>query len=303
MPPKITKTIQVFPIGEFNSRYSKDRDKLMEALGQRGVRSDDNGINTEENKLVASVDCDRDDLKFYSLTYNGILIAETRIKRTDYHGYCYSFLRLEDFSCLPESLLGAKPEPDINQTTGYEALKEHAFYTMCFPEHVNAELFLFEAMRREAKQPEKRGSLVNCILSAMGEDKTSERYKSFKAKYFPIFDEQMRQQRIKEDQQEMANTFILALEAYTTRIESYRNQFDHGFWFFKQSRALNRKANYLLAKELIAEIRACPATKENIHTLFQEQHIKALRSKHIDAKNDHGLNSAELNAVFKLAHI
>jgi hypothetical protein len=39
------------------------------------------------------------------------------------------------------------------------------------------------------------------------------------------------------------------LNAYIARIDSYQD-FSHGFWFFKKSRAINREANYKLAKRL-----------------------------------------------------
>ncbi len=48
------------------------------------------------------------------------------------------------------------------------------------------------------------------------------------------------------------------LQAYVDRIDSYgetESKFRHGFWFCRNSRSVNRRANYLLARHLIKQLK------------------------------------------------
>lgn len=64
--------------------------------------------------------------------------------------------------------------------------------------------------------------------------------------------------QIKRSEQEK-QPFIEKLEKYIERIESHKKggkiDFEHGFLVFKESRGNSRKANYLLAKEMLAELK------------------------------------------------
>jgi len=106
---------------------------------------------------------------------------------------------------------------------------------------------------------------------------------------------------------------ITQLNKYTTRIESYKGDYAHGFWFFAQSRAVNRELNYRLAKRLIARLRN---TEDSIEDIFNNQHedLEQIRRTGIGdtAKTNQttpnaieqmlrGINSSELNDVIKKA--
>ena len=102
------------------------------------------------------------------------------------------------------------------------------------------------------------------------------------------------------------------LDTYIARIEGSDNQkqnkyalkpdFSKGFWFFKQSRALNREANYELSKKLKEELRT---TDKSIEKLLDKDHIKKLRNEIIEQKqflskpgfSNRGINSSQLNDI------
>lgn len=101
------------------------------------------------------------------------------------------------------------------------------------------------------------------------------------------------------------------LKQYIDRIDGYiqadgeSKGFAHGFWFFASSRALNRKANYHLAKTLYDTLATC-TTQEQIAALFQ--HTDQAREQYIAQKliNNpnyiaRGNNSAELNSIIEFA--
>jgi len=46
-----------------------------------------------------------DDMQFYKLYYNGLELAETRIKSSSYQNYTYTFIKDAQLQELPESLL------------------------------------------------------------------------------------------------------------------------------------------------------------------------------------------------------
>lgn len=120
----------------------------------------------------------------------------------------------------------------------------------------------------------------------------------------------------KRAQKARSSTLIKkSLENYIHRIEQYKSSeskeinFSHGFWFFKQSRAINRKANYLLAKELLKKLNPSEDTKQKWPDEFISKNIIKIRSNLIRSKNldespdyvERGVNSAELNKVIKQA--
>ena len=96
---------------------------------------------------------------------------------------------------------------------------------------------------------------------------------------------------------------ISDLQKYITRVESYKN-FTDGFWFFRSSRAINREANYRLAKSLLQD---CQDPHKNISSIFHN-----VDNKRFDIIQQHGLfkrtdyanrgiNSTDLNKIITAA--
>lgn len=91
---------------------------------------------------------------------------------------------------------------------------------------------------------------------------------------------------------------IQKLQSYIDRINTYHDNFSHGFWFLKKSRALNRQINYELAKELVEQLKT-----QSVGYVFANYEITRqdiIKKKKFD-KNpdfvDRGINSEELNEV------
>lgn len=108
---------------------------------------------------------------------------------------------------------------------------------------------------------------------------------------------------------ERKKPLIKNLEKYIERIESYKGDFTAKFMFpfFKQSRAFNRRANYELAKQLLAELKDPFKSIEDIFSVDLIDKRKGLiaatqgtSSSDIDEML-RGINSDELNAVIEEA--
>lgn len=94
---------------------------------------------------------------------------------------------------------------------------------------------------------------------------------------------------------------------YTRRIErQVKNgapDFEYGFWFFKKSRAVNRKINYLLAVQLVTELQL-QAENFNFTMFSRINEIRANILKNLSVEDkkhyvDRGINSNELNEIMK----
>lgn len=104
------------------------------------------------------------------------------------------------------------------------------------------------------------------------------------------------------------NKLVGMLDAYINRIESYRGagsdiDYSHGFLFFSKSRAINRKINYLLAKELRQELVDEKDISQVFHDLEERRKTIMVREG-LDRMADYvdrGMNSSDLTAVIKLA--
>ena len=105
---------------------------------------------------------------------------------------------------------------------------------------------------------------------------------------------------------------IKKLQNYVDKIDKYgtsRNKFSHGFNFFcipifTKSRALNREANYLLATQLINELKDPTKDIADIFSGITEKRRKIFTDRRIGYygiidKVDplRGINSSDLNAV------
>lgn len=107
----------------------------------------------------------------------------------------------------------------------------------------------------------------------------------------------------------LVNEVIKKLQKYIDRISSYhvRNatdiNFKHGFLFFRESRALNRKANYKLAFELKKELEKLGdgfKNTEGIKSLFSDCSIDKKRKSYIKKLPNYverGVKSSELNGI------
>lgn len=106
---------------------------------------------------------------------------------------------------------------------------------------------------------------------------------------------------------------IEGLQKYINRIKSYKDihnseklDFSYGFRFFKSSQAINREANYHLAKILLKKLEK---TKESITSIFE--HIEEKRNTIIKEKElflkphfkNRGINSDELNTLINSARM
>lgn len=95
-----------------------------------------------------------------------------------------------------------------------------------------------------------------------------------------------------------------ALSKYIERIEKLPSYSD-GFWFFKESRSINREANYLLAKKLYDDLSKPNASIENVfYDLKNKRGILIHQNiKNVDVKRytDWGIYSDELNNIIRKA--
>lgn len=120
-------------------------------------------------------------------------------------------------------------------------------------------------------------------------------------------------ERLEENDNSPKMQLISDLKKYITRIQSHpsaqnksKPNFSYGFWFFKDSRAINRKANYLLAQSLLRQL---TTTQDSIDTIFHDintrrQHI--IQQKGLNTHVDYcerGINSDELNGIIQKAEI
>lgn len=100
-----------------------------------------------------------------------------------------------------------------------------------------------------------------------------------------------------------------SLRDYISRIESHKKpggqiDFAYGFHFYKNSQAINREANYLLAKQMLEQLSE-PSNK--IENIFNAKAISASRSllaseHHLTTRADYvdrGINSSDLNEIIK----
>nr|MBA2657222.1 hypothetical protein [Tatlockia sp.] len=95
------------------------------------------------------------------------------------------------------------------------------------------------------------------------------------------------------------------LVSYLKGIDSHKKNgktdFASGFWFFAESRALNRKANYLLAKEFINHLeKGIPA--ETLFNYADELRKKLVVNNKLDVDPNYverGLNSSTLNEIIE----
>lgn len=99
---------------------------------------------------------------------------------------------------------------------------------------------------------------------------------------------------------------------YFNRVQSHETpggniKFNHGFYFFKNSRAANREANYFLAIELH---KALSKPDLSLSNLFSSDSISALREQVIknnnintrkDYRHTKHVNSSELNSIIQIA--
>ncbi len=111
----------------------------------------------------------------------------------------------------------------------------------------------------------------------------------------------------KNEEMDMKSILKNDLEIYIEKIEKERNpdntiNYKAGFWHHRDSRGLNRRANYLLAMKLVYELE-----KKDIASTFDEIALKRtqLINEHgISLHPDYiarGINSSDLNNIIKKA--
>jgi hypothetical protein len=94
---------------------------------------------------------------------------------------------------------------------------------------------------------------------------------------------------------------MLALQTYLARVTSH--EASYGFVFFAESRGLSRKVNIAFAKELTGKLDMA-MDGHAVAQLFTVEALKKMRDGFASMEpgfKDCGMNSAELNAAFKLA--
>jgi Ras-related protein Rab-1A len=104
---------------------------------------------------------------------------------------------------------------------------------------------------------------------------------------------------------------IADLSKYITRIESHKNpkasnkpDFSYGFWHHKNSRAVNREANYYLAKDLLNKLQYSLESIESIFNDTDGQRDTIIANHNLYTRIDYknrGINSDELNAIINNA--
>lgn len=104
---------------------------------------------------------------------------------------------------------------------------------------------------------------------------------------------------------------ITALEKYIHRIEEHKlsltnpsPNFGYGFWFLKHDRAINRQANYLLAKELLADLKIPAKTILEVFSEIDTKRERIQSEKGLFSQYHlfwNGIHSTELNAIINEA--
>ena len=95
----------------------------------------------------------------------------------------------------------------------------------------------------------------------------------------------------------------LSLETYIERIQRatpLQPNFSHGFWVCKQSRAINREANYLLAQSLLQQLDAGEVPLDTIFSNINKKRHDLIVERRLNERADYverGLHSSELNAA------
>jgi Ras-related protein Rab-1A len=115
-----------------------------------------------------------------------------------------------------------------------------------------------------------------------------------------------KQQRSTPETDHVRSLLIYHLNNYIQRIESHpskvsdRPDFSYGFWFFSQSRAINREANYYLAVQLRDKLKSSEESVEGIFSNINERRKEIINSHQLNTRpafSDRGINSSELNGI------
>jgi hypothetical protein len=95
--------------------------------------------------------------------------------------------------------------------------------------------------------------------------------------------------------------FKIQLEHYINRIKITQNSdFSYGFWFFKQSRSMNRQVNYKLAQELLEQLNQEQPMNETL-THLEQNRVNLIKENGLNEKNNHEINNDELLKIIKTA--
>ncbi len=103
---------------------------------------------------------------------------------------------------------------------------------------------------------------------------------------------------------------IDALDGYISRIQLHQNEeaprprpldFEHGFWFFTQSRAVNRQANYYLAQALKSALERPNVSISQVFFDLENKRSDIFEENNLDKNMDRGINSSELNQIIQQA--
>jgi acyl carrier protein len=91
------------------------------------------------------------------------------------------------------------------------------------------------------------------------------------------------------------------LKNYIHRIEVTQNSdFKYGFWFFKQSRATNRHANYKLAQNFLEHLNQEKSLLE-LFADIEQQRTDLIKINKLNQKDNHGIHSADLLNIIAAA--
>lgn len=101
---------------------------------------------------------------------------------------------------------------------------------------------------------------------------------------------------------QIKKTLTKKLDAYIKRVEQNKNangttNFSAGFWFFAESRALNRQANYLLAKDIRSSLEKADIDIFNKTLSRRGELIKENNIDKYDVYVERDINSSELNDI------
>lgn len=134
-------------------------------------------------------------------------------------------------------------------------------------------------------------------LIAKLNNKKSDEYIENSQELVNSYQENHPEEKVDDDDYLMRLKLYDRLQAYVDRIDSYgdeQSKFSHGFWFFSRSRGDNRRANYLLAKNLISKL---SETDDELGDIFNMRNLSIFRKDLFTRKTNHGMNSTELNSI------
>lgn len=279
------KQVSRFLLGDDSKKIQTLKEKLLSCgLEEKCFRPP--YLDIDGTQLTCELEESRhpgDDMHFYTLSFQGTVIAETRQKIASYESYKYFFVMDDNFHVLPNNL--KREQSDIiNPPTAKVSHQERN--NVASPSSATDASQLNADSKRHQVTAQAKASLLSSRPTSV--DPEQKIIKELKGK----------------------------LQAYIDRVRGgaradEKINYSSGFWFYKQSRAINREANYKLAVKLLEKLDQPSPSLRRIFdwelgiigerdNIINREILPRLEKEH---KRSHyvarGINSTELNRIIK----